>query len=644
MKDVVIIGAGPVGLRCAEEILSHSEDMRVTVIGREPWQPYNRVRLTGFLGHDYDLDDIELPQMMSYGERFELKSGYEVVNIDREQRFVEMRNGEIQYYDKLVLAVGSHASLPNIEGIDKKGVYTFRNLKDAIALQARQTSTRHIVVIGGGLLGLEAARAMRVHNTHVTVIEHNHHLMYQQLDAEAGDMLKQHIESMNIMVLTNNSVRRVIGDPVVKAIELRDGQTIQCDTVIVATGIRPNLQLARMAYLPVGHGIRVNDQLQTLDPDIFAVGDCAEHNKVVYGLVAPGFEQAAVAAAFINGNDVQYTGSTTSTTLKVAGCPVFSMGNIDRMRDTKGDFVYSDRKKGIYRRLQLNNGRLTGGIGIGEWPNKGRLQEAIQQGRLTMLWQRMRFRQKGELWGEEDDSVVKWPAAAIVCNCTGVTRGELSNAITIGCDNVESLCRKTGASGVCGSCKPHLENLLGGDAAPQPTRFWKPISIAAVFATAVALLYAFWPGLPYQDSVMGPLSWDALWRDSFLRKVSGFTLLGGGAILSVITLRKRVNRFAWLDFSWWRVFHVLLGAVLLLALLVHSGARMGDNLNFWLMLSFLGVLLSGGLLGIGIGNEHQLPRKVVSKVREWSLWLHLLFLWPLPVLLSFHILKAFYFK
>lgn len=143
---------------------------------------------------------------------------------------------------------------------------------------------------------------------------------------------------------------------------------------------------------------------------------------------------------------------------------------------------------------------------------------------------------------------------------------------------------------------------------------------------------------------MGPLSWDALWRDSFLRKVSGFTLLGGGAILSVITLRKRVNRFAWLDFSWWRVFHVLLGAVLLLALLVHSGARMGDNLNFWLMLSFLGVLLSGGLLGIGIGNEHQLPRKVVSKVREWSLWLHLLFLWPLPVLLSFHILKAFYFK
>jgi nitrite reductase (NADH) large subunit len=129
-----------------------------------------------------------------------------------------------------------------------------------------------------------------------------------------------------------------------------------------------------------------------------------------------------------------------------------------------------------------------------------------------------------------------------------------------------------------------------------------------------------------------------------MRKVSGFTLLGGGVILSIITFRKRIKSFSWLSFSFWRVFHVVLGALLLVALLVHSGARMGDNLNYWLMLSFIGVVISGGLLGVGISNDHQLPAKAVRAVREWSLWLHLLFLWPLPVLLSFHILKAFYFK
>lgn len=645
MYPVVIIGAGPVGLRCAQEILAQSEDIKIIVFGKEPWQPYNRVRLTGFLGRDYSLEDIELADMSSYGDRFELRSGADVLRINREQKFIETRDGDIQHYNKLILSVGSSAFTPEIEGIHQTGVYTFRNIKDAIALQARQTSSRKIVVIGGGLLGLEAARAMRVYGTSVTIIEHNNHLMYQQLDAEAGQMLQQHMEAMNIMVLSNNNVRKVLGENRIRGVELRNGDIVKCDTVIVATGIRPNTTLALETGLAVGRGIKVNNQLQTNDPNIFAIGDCAEHNKITYGLVAPGFEQASVVAAIINDIDAQYLGSTTSTTLKVAGCPVFSMGSIDKMRDTKGDFVYSDPKKGIYRRLQIDNGRLNGGIGIGEWPNKGRMQEAIQQGRLTLPWQRINFKKNGELWSDDaDNSVAAWPASAIVCNCTGVTRGQLSSAITIGCNDFESLCKKTGASSVCGSCKPNIQNLLGSAEPIAPTEYWKPISIAAIFATLTALLYLFWPGLPYQDSVMESFRWDSLWRDSFLRKVSGFTLLGGGVILSIITFRKRIKRFSWLSFSFWRVFHVVLGALLLVALLVHSGARMGDNLNYWLMLSFIGVILSGGLLGIGISNDHQLPAKAVRVVREWSLWLHLLFLWPLPVLLGFHILKAFYFK
>jgi len=645
MHPVVIIGAGPVGLRCAQEILAQNEDLNVIVFGKEPWLPYNRVRLTGFLGRDYTLQDIELNDLSRDDERFELRSGLDVINIDREQCCIETTDGNKQPYCKLILAVGSSAFTPEIEGIHRTGVYTFRNIKDAIALQARQTSARKIIVIGGGLLGLEAARAMRVYDTSVTVVEHNNHLMYQQLDAEAGQMLQQHMEAMNIMVLTNNNVKKVLGEGRIRGVELRNGNIVKCDTVIVATGVRPNTSLAVNVGLKVGRGIRVDNQLLTNDPNIFAIGDCAEHNKITYGLVAPGYEQAAVVAAIIGGNDAQYLGSTTSTALKVAGCSVFSMGSIDRMRDTSGDFVYSDSKEGVYRRLQIDNGRLNGGIGIGEWPNKGRMQEAIQQGRLTLPWQRSNFKKNGELWSDDaNNSVAAWPASAIVCNCTGVTRGQLSNAITIGCNDFDSLCSKTGASSVCGSCKPNIQNLLGSEEPVAPADYSKPMSVAAIFATITALIYLFWSGLPYQDTVMSSLQWDSLWRDSFNRKVSGFTLLGGGVILSIISFRKRITSFSWLSFSFWRVFHVILGALLLFALLVHSGARMGDNLNYWLMLSFVGVVLSGGLLGIGISNDHKIKAKTVSFIREWSLWLHLLFLWPLPVLLSFHILKAFYFK
>jgi len=200
MHPVVIIGAGPVGLRCAEEILAQSDSIKVIVLGKEPWQPYNRVRLTGFLGHDYNLEEIELSDMTAHGERFQLKSGVEVLSIDRDKHYAETSDGDIQHYSKLILAVGSHAFISEIEGVEQNGVYTFRDLQDAIALQARQTSSRHVVVIGGGLLGLEAARAMRVYGTNVTVIEHSNHLMYQQLDAEAGHLLQQHMEAMNIMV------------------------------------------------------------------------------------------------------------------------------------------------------------------------------------------------------------------------------------------------------------------------------------------------------------------------------------------------------------------------------------------------------------------------------------------------------------
>ena len=645
MNPVVVVGAGLVGMRCAQEILKNHPNRTIQVFGDEPYQPYNRVKLSGFLNRDYPLDAIELPEPQINSNRLRLHSASRIVSINRQNKQVVSADGLQHKFDSLVLALGSSSYVPDIAGINKQGVYTFRGINDALALQARQISSRHVVVIGGGLLGLEAAKAMNMYGTCVTVVEHNAHLMYQQLDAEAGALLKKHMESLNIGVLTGNTIKNVFGGNRVEGIELLDQQRLECDTVIVATGIRPNIQLARDTQLAVRRGITVNDKLQTSDPSIYAIGDCAEHNDIVYGLVSPGYEQAAVAASNIIGNPARYAGSIASTSLKVAGCHVFSMGDVNRMRDSRGEFVYRSQLKPVYRRVNIQHRRVTGSIAIGEWSNKARLQEAVQRRKYVFPWQLYRFKDKGELWPDElQDSVALWSGNSIVCHCTGVSRAQLSQAIKGGASTIDMLCTQTGAASVCGSCKPNIANLLGTSEPAEPISYWKPISIAALVSAFIAFVYFFWSGLPYQDTVIASVSWDALWRESFARKVSGFSLLGGGLLLTLISFRKRIRVFSWLQYSVWRLLHVLIGTVLLIVLLLHSGARMGDNLNQWLMLSFLGVILSGGLLGVGLGNEHKLPGSVVTRVKSWSLWFHLLFLWPLPVLLGFHILKAFYFK
>lgn len=640
---VVVIGAGPVGQRFVQQCLIDLPDSDILVFGRESCEPYNRVQLSDFLGRRIRREEIDSGVSLADNPRVTFQSGTEVSALDPREKTITASTGETQGYSTLVMALGSAAAIPHIPGLDKQGVYTFRDLDDVIALQARQISSRHVVILGGGLLGLEAARAMRVYGTSVSVVEHNSHLMYQQLDAAAGNMLQAHMATLNIRVFVGSGVREVLGERRVERLRLRDDSEIPCDTLIIAAGIRPNIDLARDAGLRVGRGIVVNDQLQTSDPDIHAIGDCAEHDGIVYGLVGPGYEQAAVASAHIAGRRVSYLGSVTSTTLKVAGCPVFSMGAIDSMRDVPGGIVYADTGSGLYRRIQLQNGRLTGAIGIGEWSTKCQVQKAVQQRRMVFPWQRLRFRLDGDPWASEEASVALWPASAIVCNCTGVTRGQLSRHIAEGRDSLDALREQCGACTVCGSCQPQILDLLGSDAELQPMRFWKPITLAAVLAGVLGLLYALWPGLPYQNTVQSAFAWDVLWRENRFRQISGFTLLGGGVLLAILSLRKRLSSLRWLDFSVWRVFHVVLGALLLLVLLVHSGARLGQNLNLWLMVSFLGVLLSGSLLGLTIGTEHRTPLRLNRYVQKNALWLHILFLWPLPVLLGFHIAKTYYF-
>ncbi len=641
---VVVVGAGPVGVRLAQELQRRSPRVEVLVYGDEPWEPYNRVKLSSLLAGDVDASALENTRGMFQDESRLRYVNARIVSIDREARLVHDARGQTQPYSKLVLATGSRPHIPSIPGIDISGVFTFRDMEDAQRLMARRVRSRRTLILGGGLLGLEAARAMQRFNTEVYVIEHASHLMFHQLDEQGADTLQTHIEALGIKVIVDDGVQQLLGDGALAGVRLRTGREIECDTLVVATGIQPNISLAREAGISVGRGIRVNDQMQTSDPDVYAVGECAEHEERVYGLVAPGLEQAAVAAHNITGSHAEYHGSLAATSLKVVGCPVFSIGEVDEQDLALEHIRYAPAEGREYRKLVVKGGRLQGAVAVGEWPELGRIQEAVTHGRRVWPWQLRRFRKTGLLWPEQEaQSVVVWPAAATVCNCTGVTRGRLSDAIAAGCANVQALAAETGASTVCGSCRPLLVELTGAPQSAEPVRAYRGLMLTAVLSfLAVILLFAL-PAIPYAGTVQLGWQWDALWRDGLLKQISGFSLLGLTLVVLVLSLRKRIKGFSWGDFAVWRLVHAAVGGAVIAAMVVHTGLRLGHNLNAYLMLSFLGLLLVGtGAAGV-IAMEHRLGATLARRLRSTSVWLHILLFWPVPVLLGFHVLKTYFF-
>jgi nitrite reductase (NADH) large subunit len=628
----------------AQELTQRRCASAIVLYGAEPCEPYNRVRLSSFLAGEVDwaalTRDARLPASAEIQERL----GCAIRSIDRSRGIVCDADGREQPYRALVLATGSRPHIPDIPNIGLPGVFTFRDLADAQVLCARRARSHRTIVLGGGLLGLEAARAMRRLNTEVIVIEHLPRLMPRQLDDDASCLLLAHIEAMGIHVRLGEAVRSVRGSARVEGVELRGGGSIDCDTLIVAAGIRPNVELARSAGLSIGRGIRVDDQMRTSDPRIYAVGECAEHRNHVYGLVVPGLEQAAVAAHCLTGGHAVYTPSATATRLKVVGLPVFSMGRVgehDKL-DLAAQAAWR-APDGAYRKILIERGRLIGAIAVGEVPDLGRMQEALTRARMVWPWQAWRFRRTGSLWSSsQPDSVCAWPATTTVCNCTGVTRGRLGAALADGCASVEALAGVTGASTVCGSCRPLLAELLGGVASRAPIAFHRfVLGVAAVVLVAAAALLGA-PAVPHAESVQTSASWEVLWRDGFWKQVSGYSLLALTVIALALSLRKRWARSVG-GFDGWRAAHTALGIAIAAALLMHTGGRLGSQLNAWLVLSFLGLILVGALAAAVISREHRLAAARARRMRSSLTWVHILLFWPIPVLLGFHVFKFYYY-
>jgi assimilatory nitrate reductase electron transfer subunit len=464
-KKIVVIGNGMAGSRLVEELLSRDPSLDVTVFGAEFRPAYNRVLLSDVLSGKRPASEVTLTSVA----RARRHLGSDVVRIDRVAKTVHTSDGLTCGYDALVLATGSDPIVPPVHGIagpDGKlldGVFVFRTLEDCDAIAARAKRSTRAVVVGGGLLGLEAARGLMTHGVDVDVVHGMSHLMDVQLDGPGGDVLRRSIEDLGVGVHLGSFANKVLGVRSVKGVGLADGREVKGDLVVLACGVRPNVAVARAAGLVVERGVLVDDQLRTDDPDIYALGECSQHRGEVYGLVAPAWEQAAVLADVLAGRPASYSGSRMVTRLKAMDLEVAAMGETAPQPEDSGDglevVAYSDPARHVYKKLVIRDGVLVGAILLGDTATAGRVTQAFDRAtpmpadRHAFLFAPRKTAAAPESLADDD----------LVCTCNAVTAGTLRDS---GCRTVAEAALKTRATTGCGGCTSVVQGLLAS--CPQP--------------------------------------------------------------------------------------------------------------------------------------------------------------------------------
>jgi nitrite reductase (NADH) large subunit len=459
MRRLIVVGNGMAGMACVEQILKYSPRFDITVFGDETHGNYNRVLLSSVLAGEKADDDIVINPIEWYQKHgIHLRAGVRIVDVDSDAKTVTGDEGGVTAYDVLLLATGSSAWFPKIEGLDKDGVFAFRTLDDTRELMRRAGPQTKAIVIGGGLLGLEAARGLQVQGCQVTVVHLMPTLMERQLDPDGGAYLLGKMEDLGIKVLLGRTTTAVLGNGHVEGVALSDDSCLEADLVVVAAGIRPNVDLAYKAGLHVNRGIVVNDHMETSSADIFAVGECVEHRGVCYGLVAPLFEQGKVLAATITGNrGPAYTGTVQAAKLKIMGVDVFSAG--DWSEQNAEPVRYEDRALGVYKKLTIRDGRLAGVILVGDTTDSHRYMEWLRTSAdLSDQRRHLLFPPPAADAGLD---VAEMADGATVCGCVGVTKGAIIQAIhERGVNTLSQLKECTRAGTGCGSCTGMCQDLL----------------------------------------------------------------------------------------------------------------------------------------------------------------------------------------
>jgi ferredoxin-nitrate reductase len=450
-RRLVVVGTVMAGLAVVEEVVQRrpSEEWRIVMLGEEPGPAYNRVLLSKLLARTCGHGDLELrPAAWHAAHGIDLRGESPAAAVDLDGRAVVDVSGERHPYDTLVLATGSRPFIPPIRGADLPHVHAFRTRRDVDALAAAAPAARSAVVLGGGLLGLEAAAGLRARGVPVTVVELADRLMAQQLDPGAGAMLRRGVERLGLPARLGRSVAAIAPD----AVTLDDGEPLAADLVVIAAGIRPETTLARAAGIQCARGIVVDDAMRTSAPGVLAAGECAEHRGTVYGLWSPLAEQARVAGATAAGDPAAFHGAIPATTLKVAGVDVFAGGRQDAA-DGHDEIVLTDTRRGIYRKLVLDGDRLTGALLVGDTALARPLSELLRTG--DPVPEQLLESGSAPAVTERDDP------AETICSCNAVTREEIDRAIVAkGLTTVEQVANATRASTGCGSCAADVRTIL----------------------------------------------------------------------------------------------------------------------------------------------------------------------------------------
>ena len=477
---LVMVGNGMAGVRTLEELLKIAPDLYdITVFGAEPHANYNRILLSPVLAGEMTLKEIMLNDVDWYEQHgIRLHLGKKVTKIDRGARKVIAADGTTESYDRLLLATGSNPFIVPIPGVDLQGVISYRDIADTEAMIDASSRYRNAVVIGGGLLGLEAANGLKLRGMNVTVVHLMPWLMERQLDRNAAGMLQRSLEQKGLSFLLEKQTAEVVGrDGRVAAVRFKDGEEIAADLVVMAVGIRPNVELAQSAGLHCNRGIVVSDTMQTHDPRIYSVGECVAHRGSTYGLVAPLFEMAKVCATHLAEFGIgRYQGSVTSTKLKVTGIDLFSAGDFTGGAETE-EIVLHDAVGGVYKKLVIRNDRIIGSVMYGDTVDGAWFFQLMRDGQsIADIRDHLMFGQAhlGNAGHQGQSKAAAMPDTMEVCGCNGVAKGNIIRSIKEkGLFTLEEVRKHTKASSSCGSCTGLVEQILastvGGAYTPQAT-------------------------------------------------------------------------------------------------------------------------------------------------------------------------------
>jgi nitrite reductase (NADH) large subunit len=459
-KKLAIIGNGMAASKLLDDLMERGAAFQyeITVFGEEQGGSYNRILLGKVLAGAAPDSIVTKPLEWYDRHNVRLIDRTRVTKLDTLRKQVETEDGHARAYDVAVLATGSQPVVPALEGMNdengelKPGIFVYRTVGDCMRMRQRVRAGDSAIVVGGGLLGLEAAKVLSDRGLHVTIVQLKKTLMNAQLDEIGGEMLERQIERSGIFVRTGRTVEAVYAEETVKGVYLDDGTTRPADMVVLACGVRPRVDVAKASGLPVNRGIIVNDTLATEVPSVYAFGECAEHAGKTYGIVAPVWEQATVLADVLTGRSAsRYRGSKLYTRLKVAGVEVATMGISHPEREEDDVLQIIQDRKDTYRKLIVRDGCLVGAILVGDTSAAGSL---------------VQYFDRGDLLPEDplellcQSAPASDPALRVICNCHQVTEGTLCEAVAAGADSVETLCAATRAGTGCGSCKTELAQIV----------------------------------------------------------------------------------------------------------------------------------------------------------------------------------------